>query len=99
MHIMLAFDNSRNARIALETTTRLFSGTKAEITLITVIEDAGSATAASDDMFTEQYTEQKAGVEAAASELVAAGFGAKGLFARGEGRERVFRALRAMRAR
>ena len=85
MHIMLAFDNSRNARIALETTTRLFSGTKAEITLITVIEDAGSATAASDDMFTEQYTEQKAGVEAAASELVAAGCAARSPFAAGGG--------------
>lgn len=92
MHIMLAFDNSRNARIALEATIHLFSGSKAEITLVSVIEDPGSATAASDDMFTEQFSEQKTAAEAAAAELTAAGFPTKVLLAEGDARKMILRA-------
>lgn len=92
MHIMLAYDHSRNARIALDTTMRLFADTKAEVTLISVIEDPGSATAASDDMFQEQFSEQKAAADAAAAELIAAGFAAKVLLAEGDARKMILRA-------
>jgi nucleotide-binding universal stress UspA family protein len=71
MHLMLAYDHSRNARIALEAVARLFADAKPDVTLITVIEAAGSATDAEDDFFKEQYQDLKTGAEAAAAELTA----------------------------
>jgi hypothetical protein len=55
MHLMLAYDHSRNSRIALDAVRRLFATEKPEVTLISVIEDPGSVTQTSDDMFNEQY--------------------------------------------
>lgn len=96
MHLMLAYDHSRNARIALEAVKSLFgaaaSEAKTEVTLISVIEDVGTATDATDDMFTEQYREQRAGVEAAAAELTAEGFSTRILFAEGDARKMILRA-------
>ncbi|MFP5382983.1 MAG: universal stress protein [Gammaproteobacteria bacterium] len=92
MDVMLAYDHSRNARIALETIKRLFADIRPNVTLISVIEDPGSATGASDELFAEQYQEQKAGVEAAAAELADAGFPAKVLVAHGDARKMILRA-------
>jgi nucleotide-binding universal stress UspA family protein len=92
MHLMLAYDHSRNARIALDAVVRLFGDLKPEVTLISVIEAPQSATDASDDMFTAQYVEQKAGVEAAAADLSARGFRARVLVAEGDARKMILRA-------
>lgn len=92
MHVMLAYDHSRNARIALEGVKKLFAEAKPEITLISVIEEPGSTTDATDDMFNTQYLDQKAGAEAAAAELTAAGFPTRVLFAEGDARKMILRA-------
>ena len=92
MEIMLAYDHSRNSRIALEAVKRLFGQEKPTVILISVIEEPGSATSAGDEMFQEQYDQQKAGVEAAAAELVAEGFTAKVLVAEGDARKMILRA-------
>ena len=92
MNLMLAYDHSRNARIALDGVKRLFADTHPEITLISVIEEPGSATDATDDMFADQFREQKAGAEAAARELTEAGFPTKVLFAEGDARKMILRA-------
>lgn len=92
MHLMLAYDHSRNARIALEAVKSLFAEAKPEVTLISVIEDVGSSTSATDDMFEEQYREQRAGVEAAAAELTAAGLKTRVLIAEGDARKMILRA-------
>lgn len=92
MHIMLAYDHSRNARIALEGTMQLFAEAKPTITLISVIEDPGSSTQAGDELFESQYQEQKQGAEAAAMELTEAGFSTKVLFAEGDARKMILRA-------
>lgn len=97
MDLMLAYDNSRNARIALEAVKRMFGAIRPDVTLISVIEDVGSATAGADDLFREQYAEQKAGVEAAAAELAAAGFSAKVLVAEGDARKMILRATEERR--
>lgn len=97
MHIMLAYDHSRNARIALDTVKRMFASEKPEVTLISVIEEPGSTTAAGDEMFQQQYSEQKRGAEAAASELTAAGFKSKVLFAEGDARKMILRATEERR--
>jgi nucleotide-binding universal stress UspA family protein len=92
MEIMLAYDNSRNARIALDAIREMFGPLKPTVTLVSVVEDIGSATAGADELFSEQYNEQKAGVEAAAAELMAAGIPAKVMLAEGDARKMILRA-------
>lgn len=92
MDIMLAYDHSRNSRIALNAVKQMFAHAKPHVTLISVIEEPGGTTSASDDMFNTQYLEQKAGVEAAAAELVAMGFTATVLVAEGDARKMILRA-------
>lgn len=97
MDVMLAYDHSRNARIALEAVKTLFAAAKPNVTLISVIEEPGSTTGAVDEMFRQQYAEQKAGAEAAASELLEAGFPSKVLFAEGDARKMILRATEERR--
>ncbi|MDO9479563.1 MAG: universal stress protein [Hydrogenophaga sp.] len=97
MEVMLAYDHSRNARIALDAVKRLFAHELPTVTLISVIEEPGSTTSAGDEMFEAQYQEQKAGAEAAAAELSAAGFPAKVLFAEGDARKMILRATQERR--
>jgi nucleotide-binding universal stress UspA family protein len=92
MDIMLAYDHSRNSRIALDAVKRLFATERPMVTLISVIEEPGSNTSSGDEMFEAQYQEQKRGAEAAAAELVAEGFQAKVLFAEGDARKMILRA-------
>ncbi len=93
MHVMLAYDNSRNARIALDAVRDLLSALNPTITLISVVEDVGSSTAEADELFSAQYAEQKAGTEAAAADLAAAGFNASVLIAEGDARKMILRAV------
>ena len=92
MEVMLAYDHSRNSRIALEAVKQLFAKELPTVTLISVIEEPGSNTSAGDEMFEAQYQEQKLGAEQAAAELVAAGFSAKVLVAEGDARKMILRA-------
>ena len=92
MEGMLAYDHSRNSRIALEAVKQLFAKELPMVTLISVIEEPGSNTSAGDEMFEAQYQEQKLGAEKAAAELVAAGFSAKVLVAEGDARKMILRA-------
>jgi nucleotide-binding universal stress UspA family protein len=92
MEVMLAYDHSRNARIALDAVKRLFARELPTVTLISVIEEPGSNTSAGDELFETQYQEQKLGTETAAAELVAEGFQAKVMFAQGDARKMILRA-------
>lgn len=92
MEIMLAYDDSRNARIALETVRQMFAPLKPTITLISVVEDIGSTTAGADDMFKEQFALQKAAADAAAAELGAHGIEARVIIAQGDARKMILRA-------
>ena len=92
MEVKLAYDHSRNSRIALEAVKQLFAKELPTVTLISVIEEPGSNTSAGDEMFEAQYQEQKLGAEKAAAELVAAGFSAKVLVAEGDARKMILRA-------
>lgn len=92
MHLMIAYDHSRNARITLEVVKEMFSASHPDITLISVIEEVGSATSGADDMFNEQFAAQKAGVEAAAAEMTAMGFTTQVLIAEGDARKMILRA-------
>jgi nucleotide-binding universal stress UspA family protein len=92
MDIMLAYDHSRNAQIALEAVLDLFGPLKPTVTLVSVVEDVGSATSGADDLFNEQYANQKAGVEQAAARLAAAGLEARVMLAEGDARKMILRA-------
>jgi len=92
MDLMLAYDHSRNARIALDAVKRMFAEAKPSVTLISVIEEPGTTTDAQDELFEAQYGEQRRGAEAAAAELTAAGFPARVLFAEGDARKMILRA-------
>jgi nucleotide-binding universal stress UspA family protein len=93
MELMLAYDNSRNARIALNAVKTIFGQLKPNVTLISVVEDVGSSTSSVDDLFQEQYATQKAGTEAAAAELLACGMKAKVVMAEGDARKMILRAI------
>ena len=97
MDIMIAYDNSRNARITLDLVKEMFGPLRPHVTLVSVVEDVGSATAGADDLFAEQYTAQKSGVEGAASELTAAGFEARVMIAEGDARKMILRATEERR--
>ncbi len=58
MEVMLAYDHSRNSRIALEAVKQLFAKELPMVTLISVIEEPGSNTSAGDEMFEAQYQER-----------------------------------------
>jgi nucleotide-binding universal stress UspA family protein len=92
MHVMLAYDHSRNARIALDGLVRLFVDAKPDVTLITVIEEPGSATDSEDELFRTQYEELRSGAEAAAAELTGKGFPTRLLLAEGDARKMILRA-------
>jgi nucleotide-binding universal stress UspA family protein len=92
MDVMLAYDHSRNARIALDAVKNMFAQIKPDIILISVIEEPGSSTDAGDDMFNIQYRTQKEGAEEAARELTAEGFPTRVLFAEGDARKMILRA-------
>jgi nucleotide-binding universal stress UspA family protein len=92
MEVMIAYDHSRNARIALDAVKSLFADAKPTLTLISVIEEPGSSTAGEDDFFAVQYAEQRAGTERAAAELTSAGFTTKVLIAEGDARKMILRA-------
>ncbi|MGP1356473.1 universal stress protein [Roseicyclus sp.] len=92
MEIMLAYDHSRNARIALDAIREMFGALRPNVTLVSVIEDVGSATSGADDLFHEQYAVQKAGAEEAAATLAADGFTARVVLAEGDARKMLLRA-------
>lgn len=92
MDVMIAYDHSRNARITLDAVKVLLGPLKPSVTLISVVEDVGSATSDADDLFKEQYAEQKAGAEAAAVELEAIGMKASVVLAEGDARKMILRA-------
>lgn len=92
MDVMLAYDHSRNSRITLDAVKEMFGPLKPSVTLISVIEDIGSATSGADDLFNEQYVEQKAGAEVAATELEAVGIPTTVILAEGDARKMILRA-------
>ncbi|KJS71965.1 MAG: universal stress protein UspA [Comamonadaceae bacterium BICA1-1] len=94
MEVMLAYDHSRNARIALEAVKKMFLMARElpRVTLVTVIEEPGSNSNSGDELFSAQYQEQKAGTEAAAAELALAGFATRVLVAEGDARKMLLQA-------
>ena len=92
MELMIAYDHIRDYDFALDKVKDLFAESKPNILLVTVVEGPGTTTDATDEMFCREYREQKEGADRAASELTAAGFPTRVLFAEGDARKMILRA-------
>lgn len=59
MNIMIAYDGSRNAKLALAQTITMFHALKPKITLVAVAENPRDITSGNEDMFQEEVAELK----------------------------------------
>ncbi len=59
MKIMIAYDGSRNAKLALAQTITMFRELKPQITLVAVAENPRDITAGNEDMFQEELSDLK----------------------------------------
>lgn len=59
MKIMIAYDGSRNAKLALVQTITMFRDLKPRITLVAVAENPRDITASNEDLFQEELTDLK----------------------------------------
>lgn len=59
MKIMIAYDGSRNAKLALVQTITMFRELKPQITLVAVAENPRDITAGNEDMFQEELSDLK----------------------------------------
>ena len=50
MHIMIAYDNSTNAKQALEKTMQMFAALNPKVTLVSVIEDILGSSGANEEL-------------------------------------------------
>ncbi|MFO7527545.1 MAG: universal stress protein [Marinobacter sp.] len=59
MKIMIAYDGSRNARLALAQTITMFRDLKLQLTLVAVAENPRDITSGNEDLFQQEVTELK----------------------------------------
>ncbi|RBP33524.1 universal stress protein [Marinobacter pelagius] len=59
MKIMIAYDGSRNARLALAQTITMFRDLKPQLTLVAVAENPRDITSGNEDLFQQEVTELK----------------------------------------
>lgn len=59
MNIMIAYDGSRNAKLALAQTITMFGALEPKITLVAVAENPRDITSGNEDMFQEEVAELK----------------------------------------
>jgi len=92
MKIMIAYDGSRNAKLALAQTVSLFRCNAPMLILVGVAENPRTATDANEDLFQQEYEEIKTalieGVDFAHQE----GFKADSILAEGDARKMLLRA-------
>ena len=92
MKIMLAYDGSRNARLALEQTMQMFHNSAPTLVLVGVAENPRDATDANEELFQEEYRELKAQLQEGVETAVKAGFDAELLIAEGDARKLLLQA-------
>ncbi|MWJ28991.1 universal stress protein [Halomonas sp. ZH2S] len=92
MKIMIAYDGSRNARLALEQTMKMFRSSEPTLMLVGVVENPRDATDANEDMFEEEYRELKEHLQEGIEIAVKEGFNAELLIAEGDARKLLLQA-------
>ncbi|RFA29944.1 universal stress protein UspA [Alkalilimnicola ehrlichii] len=94
MKIMVAYDDSRNARLALAQTVTLFKALAPQIVLISVVEEPRSNTSVNEDKFNEEYEALKTGANNAARLLREEGLAVEIIIAEGDARKMILRATK-----
>ena len=88
MKIMLAYDNSRNAKRALQMTLDMFKPLQPLIILIGVVEDSLDTSSASTGLYEQQKGEFRSFLRAAADEVGRQGLDAEVILAEGDAQAR-----------
>ncbi|WP_290794825.1 universal stress protein [Halomonas sp.] len=96
MKIMVAYDGSRNAKLALVQVVTLFRPMSPLIVLVGVAENPRDSTDANEDLFQEEYRELKADLEEGVEVIVKEGLDAKLIIAEGDPRKMLLDATKRL---
>jgi nucleotide-binding universal stress UspA family protein len=94
VEIMIAYDDSRNAKLALAQTVTLFRELNPLIILICVAEEPRDASDENEALFRGEYAELKAGAERAAAVALEEGISVEVIMAEGDPRKMILRATK-----
>lgn len=94
MHIMIAYDNSTNAKQALEKTLQMFVTLKPKITLISVIEDVLGSSGVNEECYLEFKHDFSESVREAAQTLNELGIDTEVMIAEGDPRKMILQAVK-----
>lgn len=94
MHIMVAYDNSTNAKNALEKTLKMFAALKPSITLISVIEDVLGSSGVNEDSYLEHKHDFSEAVRETAQTLNELGVSTEVIIAEGDPRKMILQAVK-----
>lgn len=96
MNIMLAYDDSRNSRYALERTLDMFGALKPTIVLIGVVEDSLDSSDANEENYLLAKQEFSAAIRAAAERVGQRGLDAEVVIGEGDARKVILKAVQRM---
>ncbi|UNG19438.1 universal stress protein [Stutzerimonas zhaodongensis] len=92
MNIMLAYDNSRNARKALDATLEMFGPLNPLIMLIGVVEDTRDTSDSAAELYERERREFQAFLQEAAAKVSAFGLNVDVMLAEGDARKMILKA-------
>lgn len=93
MNIMIAYDNSTNAKNALEKTLQMFAALKPKITLISVIEDVLGSSGVNEERYLEYKRDFSEAVRETAQTLNELGISTEVMIAEGDPRKMILQAV------
>lgn len=93
MNIMIAYDNSTNAKNALEKTLQMFAALKPKVTLISVIEDVLGSSGVNEPHFLEYKRDFSEAVRETAQTLNELGISTEVMIAEGDPRKMILQAV------
>ena len=92
MRILIAYDNSRNAKLALQRTIDMFKPLQPLIMLIGVVEDSLDSSDDADTLFQRQKAEFRSFLHEAAEQVGQQGLDAEVILAEGDARKMILKA-------
>ncbi len=95
MNIMIAYDNSTNAKHALDKTLKMFAALKPSITLISVIEDVLGSSGVNEDRYNEYKHDFSEAVRETAQTLNELGINTEVIIAVGDPRKMILQAVKS----
>lgn len=96
MNIMFAYDDSRNARHALERTLDMFGALKPMVILIGVVEESLDTSDVSEENYLAEREQFSAGLRAAAERIGQHGLDAEVVIGEGDARKVILKAVQRM---